>query len=147
MTHSAMLPPMPLVDPDSAPFWEALKAGRLEIARCRDTGKRFHPPLERSPFTGGEIDFEEVSGRGQIFSFIVVRQQTVPGHQTPYVVAVVELQEQKGLRLTGIVRAEPDDVRIGAAVLVETASLGETGFVVPEFILADPDPDDDVGSR
>jgi uncharacterized OB-fold protein len=107
--------PIPVPDPDSAGYWDALREGTLKLCRCVETGTWIHPPQERSP-TGGTVTFEPVSGRGTIFSFIVVRQQTVPGHQTPYVVGVVELDEQVGLRLTGIVDAEPDEVRVGARV-------------------------------
>jgi hypothetical protein len=39
--------------------------------------------------------------------------------QVPYVVAIVELPEQSGLRLTtNIVNCQPDQVRIGMAVAV-----------------------------
>jgi uncharacterized OB-fold protein len=96
-----------------------------------------HPPLERCRRCGGPTAFEPVSGRGRVFSFIVVRHQAVPGHQVPYVVALVELEEQPGLRVTSVLQAEPDAVTVGAPVEVRLAPVGESGFRTPEFKLAD----------
>ena len=72
--NSALAEPIPVPDPASAPYWEGLKNGKLMLCRCDDTGKWIHPPLERSRYTGGPVHFEEVSGDGTIFSYIVVRQ-------------------------------------------------------------------------
>src|SRR6201999_3597884 len=91
MTSPALVAPIPVPDPDSAPYWEGLKNGSLMLCRCDDTGKWIHPPLERSRYTGGPVHFEEVSGNGTIFSYIVVRQALVPGRVPPYVVGLVEL--------------------------------------------------------
>ena len=61
------------------------------------------------------MHFEEVSGDGTIFSYIVVRQALVPGRVPPYVVGLVELVEQPGLRINAVIDADPADVRIGQA--------------------------------
>ena len=115
MTNPALAAPIPVPDPDSAPYWEGLKSGKLMLCRCDDTGKWIHPPLERSRYTGGPVHFEEVSGDGTIFSYIVVRQALVPGRVPPYVVGLVELAEQPGLRINAVIDADPADVRIGQA--------------------------------
>jgi uncharacterized OB-fold protein len=94
-----------------------------------------HPPLERCRRCGGPTAFEPVSGRGRVFSFIVVRHQAVPGHQVPYVVALVELEEQAGLRITGVLQADPDKVTVGAPVEVVLAPIGQAGLRAPEFKL------------
>ena len=86
------------------------------LCRCDDTGKWIHPPLERSRFTGGPVHFEEVSGEGTVFSYIVVRQALVPGRMPPYVVALIELDEQPGLRINAVIDCDPADVRIGQRV-------------------------------
>jgi uncharacterized OB-fold protein len=137
MTNPALLPPIPIPDPDSAPFWEGLPAGKLMLCRCDDTGTWIHPPLERSRFTGGPVHFEEVSGGGSIFSYIVVQQQRVPGRTPPYVIGIVELDEQPGLRINAVINAEPADVRIGQRVRMTVADLGESVFRVPEFVIAE----------
>lgn len=136
MTNSALLPPIPAPDPDSAPFWEGLREGKLMLCRCDDTGRWIHPPLERSRYTGGPVHFEEVSGIGTIFSFIVVRQPLVPGRVPPYVVGIVELAEQPGLRINAVIAADPAEVRIGRPVRMRIVDLGESGYRIPEFVLA-----------
>ncbi|MCK0516689.1 OB-fold domain-containing protein [Williamsia sp. DF01-3] len=139
MTDSLMLAPLPVPDPDSAPYWNALAEGKLKICRCVDTGTWIHPPLERSRITGGPVRFDEVSGFGTIFSYIVIRQVTVPGHQPPYVTAIIELDEQPGLRMTGVVVAEPQALRIGQRVKARIVDIGESGVKAPEFVLVDTD--------
>jgi uncharacterized OB-fold protein len=135
VTNLALLQPIPVPDPDSEPFWEGLKNGKLMLCRCDDTGRWIHPPLERSRYTGGSVHFEEVSGDGMIFSYIVVRQALVPGRMPPYIVAMVELAEQPGLRLNAIIAADPVEVRIGQAVRMRIVDLGDSGYRVPEFVL------------
>ncbi|HEV7853577.1 MAG TPA: OB-fold domain-containing protein [Mycobacterium sp.] len=135
MTNPQLLPPIPVPDPDTAPFWDGLKDGRLMLCRCDDTGKWIHPPLERSRFTGGPVHFEEVGGEGTVFSYIVIRQALVPGRTPPYVIALVELAEQPGLRISAVLDLDPADVRIGQPVKLRIADLGESGFRIPEFVV------------
>ncbi|MCW2649508.1 MAG: hypothetical protein JWR32_484 [Mycobacterium sp.] len=137
--HSAPPAPVPVPDPDSAPYWEALKNGKLMLCRCDDTGTWIHPPLERSRFTGGPVHFEEVSGKGSIYSYIVVRQALVPGRTPPYVVGLIELAEQPGLRINAVVDADPADVRVGQQVQARIAELGDSGFCIPEFLITETD--------
>jgi uncharacterized OB-fold protein len=135
VNQSAGISPVPIPDVDTLPFWKATGEGKLMLCRCVDTGEWIHPPQERSRRTGGPVRFEEVSGLGTIFSFIVVRHQSVPGHAVPYVVGLVELDEQAGLRLTGIIAAPPEDVTIGLPVRARIVGLGDSGFHAPEFEL------------
>jgi uncharacterized OB-fold protein len=134
-TNPVLLPPIPVPDPDTAPYWQGLKDGKLMLCRCDDTGKWIHPPLERSRFTGGPVHFEEVSGKGTIFSYIVIRQALVPGRMPPYVVGLIELAEQPGLRINAVVDVNPADVRIGQQVELRIVDLGESGYRIPEFVI------------
>ncbi len=137
MSTPNLLPPIPVPDPDSAPFWEGLRNGKMMLCRCDDTGKWIHPPLERSRFTGGPVHFEEVSGDGVIYSYTVVRQALVPGRIPPYVIGIIELEEQPGLRINAIIDVHPADVRIGQPVRMRIVELGDSGFSVPEFVIDD----------
>jgi len=59
------------------------------------------------------------SGRATVFTYTVNWQAWYPNFDPPYVVAIVELPEQDGLRLTtNIVGCDPDDVEIGMDVEV-----------------------------
>jgi uncharacterized OB-fold protein len=140
MTDPAVPAPIPLPDPDSAPFWDGLKDGKLMLCRCDDTGRWIHPPLERSRFTGGPVSFEPVSGKGTVYSYIVVHQALVPGRTPPYVIGIIELAEQPGLRISAIINADPAAVRIGHPVTMRVVDLGDSGFRVPEFVLEESEP-------
>jgi len=132
---ASLSPPIPVPDADSEGYWAAARAGTLAICRCVECKTWMVPPLERCRYCNGRTAFEEVSGRGVIFSYIVVRHQAVPGHQVPYVVGIVELTEQAGLRLSGVIQADPAAVSIGAPVRATMVDVGTSGFRAPEFLL------------
>ena len=61
-----------------------------------------------------------MSGHGTVFSYTVNHQPWYPGLPVPFAVAVVELDEQPGLRLTtNIVECAVVDVHIGQRVRVQ----------------------------
>lgn len=130
---NAFAPPVPLPDVDSGGYWEAAAQGRLDIARCATCRRWQHPPSETCRTCGGALCYEPVSGRGTVFSCIVVRQPTVPGRMPPYVVALVELEEQPGLRLSGVVQDAVEDVPIGTPVEARLARIGDSDLFGPEF--------------
>jgi uncharacterized OB-fold protein len=60
-----------------------------------------------------------VSGRATVATFTINVQPWIPGFDPPYVVAMVEIEEQPSVRLTtNIVDCPPDDVVIGMSVVV-----------------------------
>ena len=84
------------------------------------------------------MEWVELSGRGTVFSYCVMHLPLVAGFAPPYVVAVIELQEQPGLRITtNILNCPIDGVRIGMAVTV-TFEDREGGNAVPQFEPAKP---------
>jgi uncharacterized OB-fold protein len=135
MSDTVLAPPEPLPDVDSAGFWDAAKEGRLVISRCATCRSWQHPPQEMCRLCGGPVAFEPVSGKGTIYSFILVRQALVPGHAVPYVVAQVELAEQKGLRMTGVVQGDVDAVACDLPVEVVFGEPTPAGTRAPEFRL------------
>jgi len=130
------LPPQPLPDPDTEGFWRATANGEIALCRCQDCGSWQHPPVERCRRCAGPTAFEPVSGRGAVFSFIVVHRASVPGFSgaLPYVVALVELDEEPGLRmLSRLVGIEPGAVEIGQRVKGELADLPGGDYRIPVF--------------
>jgi uncharacterized OB-fold protein len=54
-----------------------------------------------------------------VLTFTLNHQPWVPAPDHPYAIAIVELEEQKGLRLmTNVVNCPAEDVRIGMSVRV-----------------------------
>ena len=72
-----------------------------------------------------------MSGRGTIHSF-TVNHQAWDGDPTPYVIVLVELEEQVGLRLTsdlvGVDESDFDSVAIGQPVHVVFEHRGDAWF-------------------
>jgi acetyl-CoA acetyltransferase/uncharacterized OB-fold protein len=112
--------PLPALEPESERFWRACREGRLEIVHCRGCGWWVHPPRPVCPRCHGrDLGWEAVSGRGAVASFTVNHQRWMPELAVPYVIALVELAEQRGLRLTtNLIEVAPDAVRVGMAVSV-----------------------------
>ena len=67
-----------------------------------------------------------MSGRGTVFTYTVNYHPFNPAVPPPYVIAIVELVEQVGLRFTtNIVDCPVDDVYIGMAVEVTFEQAGD----------------------
>lgn len=133
-------PPQPLIDVDSQGFWNALADGRFAMQRCSQCRRFQHPPAERCKRCDGSVLYEELAGTGEIFSFIVVRHPTVPGYleDLPYVVGLVELDDQPGLRLPARIEGvDPDAVSIGQRVRASLVALPGGESTIPVFKLSE----------
>lgn len=107
-------------------FWTSGADGGLRILRCSSCAYFIHPPTSYCPQCGGREPLpHRVSGRATVQSFTVNHQQW-DDSPDPYVVAIVELVEQPGLRLmTNLVGAAPEDMRIGMVVRVVFEDHGD----------------------
>lgn len=115
------LRPVPEADPDSAPFWEGVNQGKLLVQQCSSCTHHRFPPGEICPHClSREADWAEVSGRGRVYSWIVVRHpipSEIFADETPYIVALIDLEE--GVRIaSNLVEIRPEAVRDGMAVEV-----------------------------
>jgi uncharacterized OB-fold protein len=101
----------------SAPFWEATRERRLLLQRCRQTGGLQFFPRPVSIFTGrAELDWEEVDGRGSVYSFTVTRLglKQFKGHE-PYAVIIARLDAGVDI-VSLLVNATPAELRIGLRI-------------------------------
>ncbi|ULE33378.1 Zn-ribbon domain-containing OB-fold protein [Mycobacterium sp. IDR2000157661] len=128
-----MLPPL---DDINRAFWTGGSGGQLLIDRCPRCALWVSPPAADCPACDAALEAHAVSGSGTVFTYTVNHQPFNPAVPVPYVIAIVELDEQPGLRLaTNIVDCEPDSVRIGMPVEVrfECHSAGGEPAYVPVF--------------
>ena len=126
----------PELSAESEAFWRGCGEGRLMIARCRACGLYLHPPRPACRRCRSmDIGSEQVSGRGRVHSVTVVHHAFVPGIEVPYSVAIVELEEQAGLRLlSNVTGCAPEDVRIGMRVSAVFEPIeGADGIALPRF--------------
>jgi uncharacterized OB-fold protein len=105
--------PLPVLDPESTPFWEGCRAHVLKIVRCANCGTHRFPPTSFCPACQSPAhEWIEATGKATVFSWIVVRHpvpKDVYAGDVPYIVALVTLEE--GVRMpTNIVDCAPEDV-------------------------------------
>ena len=112
--------PVPLLSAVNEPFWTAGADGVLRIRRCLDCGLWVHPPELRCPnCLSRRVEPEAVSGRAEVLTFTVNHQPWQSELVVPYVIAIVELVDAPGVRLTtNIVNCPIGSVHIGMAVQV-----------------------------
>jgi len=102
------------------------------MQRCSACGRWQYPPEVGCPgCLGDDLVPTEVSGRGTIYSFTVVRQAFDPAlsEALPFVVALVELEEGPRM-LTNIVDADPASLSVGMPVEVTFEPVGDQSLPV-----------------
>jgi uncharacterized OB-fold protein len=110
---------IPDLTDDNRAFWTGGAQGELLIHRCGACGTWAEPPGPACAACGGPLSPQPVSGRGTVLAFTVNHQAWNPDVPLPYVVALVQLDEQDDLRVpTNIVGCEPEVVVTGMAVQV-----------------------------
>ncbi len=103
-------------------FWDAARQHKLVIQRCDGCGYYIHWPSVLCPRCNSDkLAPSEVSGRGTIFTYTIVHHVFAPiyADEVPYSLAIVELEEQPGLRmLARILDCPNESLRIGMPVEV-----------------------------
>ena len=108
----------PVVNRDTAFFWEGAQVRELRIQRCSSCGSLRHPPGPMCPACQAVgHDYVLSAGRGSVYSYVVHHAPQIPGKTLPLLIALVELEE--GVRMIGELRGVGiDDVEIGLPVRV-----------------------------
>jgi uncharacterized OB-fold protein len=125
-TDSPALAMVTGTNPEADGFWTALSRHVLQVRVCTRCGTRYVLPLPTCPDCGGEPELKVSSGRGRLYTWVVVRYafDDVLAQQVPYIVGNVELEE--GGRVFGRVEGiEIDDLEIDLPVRATFPS--ETG--------------------
>ena len=125
--------PMPRPTAVSQAYWDAAREHRLVAPRCCACATLFLYPRSTCPAClSTEHDWVQLSGRGRVYTFTVVRQAAHPAFadDVPYVFAIVELDEGPRL-VTNVIGCDPDDVRCDQPVEVVFDDDGEV--TVPKF--------------
>ena len=97
-----------------------MPTGGLRIQGCTECAALVHPPVPICPVCRSRAwEPTEVSGRATVVGYTVNQHQWHPAFEPPYVVAVVALAEDPGVRLTTtVVGCDPTEVAIGQEVSV-----------------------------
>jgi len=126
---------LPEVTPQTEHFWRGGREGKLFFLRCAACETFVHPPAPVCPrCLGRELAARAVSGDAVVVACTVSHKAWVAGDDVPYAIAIVELVEQAGLRLTtNVVGCAPDEVRIGMRVRVVFEEHEAEGIFIPLF--------------
>lgn len=101
----------------SEPYWEGTREKKLLLQYCRQSGQYQFYPRPVSIFTGGrDLEWREVSGKGQVFSWTVAQIARPPflGH-TPYFVATVTLDEGVNV-IANLINCPSECIAVGLRV-------------------------------
>jgi len=126
--------PLPKPYQDTAAYWEAAKAHRFILQKCRSCGEhQFYPRGVCSHCLSSDLEWVDASGKGTIYSFTVNMRAPHPGFagKTPFVLAIVALAEGPRM-MTNIVDCDPHSVRIGMPVTITFEDVTEE-VTLPQF--------------
>ena len=127
------LPPRPVPDADTQPFWDAAAQRRLVVQRCAECSRWIWQPQPLcSACSTPDPQWTEVAGDGVLVSWTVIHAPVLPAwaDDVPYTVLLVELPE--GVRMVGrLVDGEPAALSIGMAVALRWRE--EAGTLLPAW--------------
>jgi uncharacterized protein len=124
--------PVPVPDDVTREYWEAARDHRLVVQRCTACGKAQYPPdVVCHRCQADRFRFDEVSGRGTLYSFSTFTRSLMPVFEAPYSLALVDLDDEDVRMVTNLVDVDAEDAHVGMAVDVTFEDRGE--WSVPQF--------------
>ena len=127
--------PSPMPDEVTRFFWEAAATGRLVLQRCEACHRYQYPPeIVCTYCQHSGFEHVELSGGATLYTYCLVERPFHAGFvdRVPYVLALVELNEQPELRmLTNLLTAEVGRLSLGMELEVCFEQLGQ--LKLPQF--------------
>jgi uncharacterized protein len=131
---------VPVASDLDRPYWEGARDEKLVLQRCSVCRLYSSQPRVVCPRCHNEtFEWSQVTGRGTIYSYAIVRQTTVAGFQdeVPYVVVHVQIDEDPLCYISAnllVAESEYDSLDVGLAVIAEFEKRPEATVV--QFRLA-----------
>jgi uncharacterized protein len=118
---------------ETAAFWDGCAEGRLVLPRCDECGELIWYPRLSCPFCGSHsVTQTDVSGRGTVYTFTIVRRGAGAFRDAaPYVLAMIQLEEGPTM-MTNVVDVDPESVTVGQPVHV-VFERTEEDQAIPRF--------------
>ena len=133
-TSKAWNKPLPVRDELSQQYWDGALRHEVVIQRCDRCGTYIHPPrVACRACQGRALSPTVVPATGSVYSFTITHTPFVPGYEdeVPFVIVLVDLDVQPGVRIETILRECPhDEVVIGMPVRLVFEDVAE-GFSLP----------------
>lgn len=120
--------PLPHPSPLTQPFWDATKEGKLKLQRCTRCGEYvWTPQMICRHCLADALEWTEVSGEGEVYSFVVMHRAAIEAFEAPYTIAVITLKEGPRI-LSDVIGIDPSEVKIGMPVKVDFEDAGPVGL-------------------
>lgn len=125
--------PKPGISDDNRFFWDGCEEKELRIQECNSCNKLQHPPAPVCMHCHSfELGYKVASGKGELYSFVVMHHPYVPPFENPNPIGLIELEE--GVRIpAGLIGLKDgESPKIGQTVQVEFHTFdGE--LTLPQF--------------
>ena len=125
--------PTPEINDENRAFWEGCRQGELRVQKCSNCGHIRHLSPACPQCLQAEHEWVAASGRGTVYSWIVVHQRYNRAFEEdlPYNVTIVELDEGPRM-VTSLVDVENQDIKAGTLVEVVFDRVTEE-ITLPKF--------------
>jgi len=122
----------------SEPYWQGCREHELRLQKCSACQQvQFYPRIMCSRCQHQSLGWIVASGLGEIASFSVVRRGVSEAYATPYIVALIDLEEGPRM-MSHVVGATPDSIAVGDAVTVDFEDWSDE-IVMPVFRVVNAD--------
>lgn len=125
--------PTPEINDENRAFWEGCRQGELRVQKCSNCSHIRHLSPACPQCLKAEHEWVAASGRGTVYSWIVVHQRYNRAFEEdlPYNVTIVELDEGPRM-VTSLVDVENQDIKAGTPVEVVFDRVTEE-ITLPKF--------------
>lgn len=126
--------PVPTVNPETAPYWEAAADGTLLLRRCNDCELTFYYPRVRCPdCLDDDVEWVEADGTGTVYAHTsTTNVASWPEEDLPLVLAYVELAAGPRM-LTALQECDADAIEIGTRVEAAFVPTATDDVSIPVF--------------
>jgi uncharacterized OB-fold protein len=108
---ASQTPMLPRITAESEGYWAHASRGVLAIPTCDECGHRWFPPSPACPACLSErVACRPVSGRGRLWSWVVMHRPYFKAFPPPYLVAMVVLDEGP-MVTTALVAKRAEDLK------------------------------------
>lgn len=140
------VPPKPVPDADTQPFWDAVAERRLVVQRCAVCGRWIWQPRPMCPSCHTpEPVWTDISGDARVVSWTVLHPPVLPvwNGAVPFAVLLVEPDDAPGVRMLGqlvdddgvLLRTTGEHLSMGAPVRLRWR-IDEGGTLLPAWTIS-----------
>jgi uncharacterized OB-fold protein len=127
--------PLPKPTPETQPFWDGARDGRLLIMHCNACARDYFYPRPYCPFCfSQDTSWKQASGKAKLHTYMIIHR-AAPGFEgeAPYVVGVVQLDEGPRM-MTNIVGIEPNPANLTVDMPLEVSfDKANDEITLPKF--------------